>query len=128
MNRILFVEGDEAVRKLIGRVLETAGYSVFACSAREAAQKFRVVSPDLVLLDLTQPEAESGQALDEMASGADLVPVIMTTAIPGQPKESIRKKVSVFMEKPLDPKQLLQTIEHLLQESLQSRGLHMVSA
>ncbi len=128
MHKILFVEGDEAVRKLLGRVLETAGYSVFSCSAREAAQRFRVVSPDLVLLDLTQPEGESGKALDDMASGEALVPVIVTTGCLGQPKESVRQKVSAFMEKPLDPKQLLQTIENLLQKSVQSRGLHLMSA
>ena len=128
MNRILFVEGDEAVRKLLSRVLETAGYTVFACSAREAAQKFRGVSPDLVLLDLTQPEGESGQALDEMAGGDALVPVIVTTACTGQPKESLKRKVAAFMEKPLDPKQLLQTIENLLQKSVQGRDLHLMNS
>ncbi|HWI57213.1 MAG TPA: response regulator, partial [Bacillota bacterium] len=57
-KQILLADEDESVRKMVARVLETAGYAVaLAHTGSEAVARVRDRPPDLVLLDLMVPNA-----------------------------------------------------------------------
>ena len=122
-KRILLADDDESVRKMVGRVLESAGYQVLqAACGREAVAKFRSSRPSLVLLDLKMPDQEGWQAFDQVSQLDPLVPVIVITAWPNQYDEAVQRGIDALMEKPLDLPVLLQTIDQLLQEPEQQRA------
>jgi len=122
MKRILLADDDESVRKMVARVLETAGYvPLLAASAREAVSAFRAGMPDLVVVDLTRPDEEAWQAFEQMARIDSLVPIIAITARPNQPEQALRRGIDTIMEKPLDLTHLLETIACLLDKSEKER-------
>ncbi|HWX22085.1 MAG TPA: response regulator [Candidatus Binatia bacterium] len=115
---ILLADDDDSVRKMVARVLETAGYSVTqAATGPEAVAKSRAREPDLILLDLKLPEQEGWQVFEQISRFNPLLPVVVITAWPNQYEEAIRRGIDALMEKPLDLPVLLQTIRDLLAES-----------
>ncbi len=121
-KRILLVDDDEAVRKMVGRVLESAGYQVLlAASGREAVAKFRNGQPHLVLLDLKMPDQDGWAAFEEVSQHDPLVPVIVITAWPNQYEQAVQRGIDALMEKPLDMAVLLVNIQRLLEEPEKKR-------
>jgi len=121
-TKILVADDDASVRKMVARVLESAGYKpIQACTGREAAAKFRASRPALVLLDLRMPDEGGWEAFEEISQIDPMVPVIIITAWPNQYEQAVRRGIDALMEKPLDMPVLLQTILDLLSESEQQR-------
>ncbi len=117
MKTLLLADDDDSVRKMVARVLETAGYgTVLAGSGPEAVAKFRTARPDLVLLDLRLANQNGWEVFDEISRVDPLVPVIVITAWPNQYEEAVRRGIDALMEKPLDLPLLLETIQSLLAE------------
>ncbi len=80
-NRILIVEDDQDIRKLLTRFLCRKGYSVNVALNKAELQRQLQASPiDLVLLDITLPQ-ESGYELFELLRQTTAIPVIMITAL-----------------------------------------------
>jgi len=114
---ILLAEHDDSVRKMVGRVLESAGYAVTPAGTRdEAAARFRTAAPDLVVWDLEITSSSGTEAIDFKAQLDRSVPVLGTTAWPNQAERAARCGISALLEKPLDLGNLLNTIEALLTE------------
>ncbi|HSU55203.1 MAG TPA: response regulator [Candidatus Dormibacteraeota bacterium] len=111
-KRILLVEDDSAVRRMLSRILADEDYTVIPASdQREALKTAAAKGADLVVLDLSLPAHESQEALNRFAQEHPDLPVIVTTgshhppAVPG---------ARSLMEKPLDFAKLLRTIQSLL--------------
>ena len=114
-KNVLLADRDESVRKMVGRVLESAGYSVTqAGTPAEAVAGLREARPDLVVWDLEMPPAADPQRLEFTGPSEQPVPVVGTTAWPNQEEKAVRKGITTLLEKPLDLALLLQTIQHLL--------------
>jgi putative two-component system response regulator len=108
--RILIVEDEEPIRRLLVRVLEKAGYkSAAAADAAEARQLLATEAFDLMLCDVTMP-GESGFSL--LAHAHDTRPdlaVIMVTAIdsPGSTEPATRHGAYGYIVKPFDTNVIL---------------------
>src|SRR5215472_15860551 len=114
-DRILLADGDEPVRKMLARVLESAGYVVLhANAASQAASQLNSVRPDLVLLDMPSPEVDGWFACGAITHAAPSVPVIVITSWPNQSELALERGVDILMEKPLDMPLLLKNIQDLL--------------
>ena len=121
-DRILLADDDLAVRKMVARVLESAGYEVLhADSGHEALAKFRSGKPQLVLLDLKMPDQEGWETFEAISRLNPLVPVIVITAWPNQYDQAVQRGIDALMEKPLDLALLLTAIQNLLQEPEKQR-------
>lgn len=117
-QRILLADDDESVRKLVGRVLESAGYAVVqAATGREAASELIASRPDLVVLELQMPDQAGWDAFDSVRQLDSVIPVIATTAWPNQAREASRRGIDALIEKPLDLALLLSSIKKFLTES-----------
>ncbi len=85
MTRVLVVEDDVAIARLIAFNLERAGYRVTVASdGDEALRRLRQSPPDLVVLDLLLPLRSGWQVLREMRAGRGrlaTVPVLLVTAL-----------------------------------------------
>src|SRR4029079_1383375 len=77
-ERILLIDDDESIRKVIGYMLEEAGYAAeTAATAAEGLQAFRSQRPDLVLTDVKMPRKSGIELLSELKSIDPSVPVII---------------------------------------------------
>jgi DNA-binding NtrC family response regulator len=124
MNKtILLADDDASVRKMVARVLETAGYSVTqAGTGREAIARCVARQPNLVLLDLKLAEEDGWEVFEQVSRLNPMLPVIVITAWPNQYEEAVRRGIDALMEKPLDMPLLLQTIHDLLAEPENERA------
>lgn len=78
---ILVVDDEESVRKLLTVVLKREGYHVeIAVDGQDALQKFSIVKPDLVLMDIRMPNVDGITAFEQMKKLSKDVMVILLTA------------------------------------------------
>jgi CheY-like chemotaxis protein len=121
-QRILLLDDDPGVRRMLRRVLEDDDYTVTcASSGKEAIQKAASEEIALVLLDLNLPDENGWQVLERLNSGYPAIPVIVITARSNQIFPALASGVGALMEKPLDLAKLLRTIEELLAEPAEAR-------
>lgn len=79
-HKILVVDDDNALREMVGIVLESEGFDVSYHDAGSGAlDKFNEIAPDLVLLDVMLPGKDGIAVCGEIRSVAG-TPIIMLTA------------------------------------------------
>ena len=79
-NKILVVDDDDALREMVGLVLNAAGYqTVFAADGIGAVDVFQREEPDLVLLDIMLP-GQSGIEVCKQIRAISGTPIVMLTA------------------------------------------------
>jgi DNA-binding response OmpR family regulator len=80
MTKVLVVDDEPAIVRLIRDYLERAGFDVItATNGEDALQTFARSGPDLVILDLTLPRLDGLDVARAMRRAGD-VPIIMLTA------------------------------------------------
>lgn len=80
-ERILIVDDEEGMRRLLARLLQKEGYEVLtAASGPEALRLLRGDAFDLVVTDIQMPEMNGLQLLDEIHAYDPSLPVIVITA------------------------------------------------
>jgi CheY-like chemotaxis protein len=121
-NKILLVDDDPGVRRMLLRVLEDENYIVLpATNGVEAVEVADTQAPDLVLLDLAMPIQNGWDTFQRLATDHPLLPVVIITARPNQLFPALASGVGALMEKPLDLPKLLRTIQDLLEEPPETR-------
>ena len=119
MRRILVVDDDPSVRRLVRDVLEIEGYQVDAVA--DGAQALAAVAldpPDCVVLDVMMPGLDGHTVLArlrEQYDGLPPVPVVMLTAAAddAQAWQAWRGGVDYFLAKPFDASELLRYLDGL---------------
>jgi CheY-like chemotaxis protein len=121
-KRILLVDDDAGVRRMLQRVLEDEGYVVVAAATGpEGLESANAEAPDLVLLDLNLPVQNGWVTFERLTARNPLLPVVIITARPNQLFPALASGVGALMEKPLDMPKLLRTIHDLLAEPAEPR-------
>jgi two-component system alkaline phosphatase synthesis response regulator PhoP len=128
-EKILIIDDDDDIVYTMRLPLEAAGYQVFrAASSEEGLQKVKEVNPNLILLDVMMESTTAGFQVSLTLRSSDPaseyaayrnIPILMITAIhTTTPLRFAPDKdylpVDAFLEKPIDPKVLLDQVrEHL---------------
>ncbi len=119
MARILLVEDEASLRRLIGYALESKGYEVLvAVDGRQGLDMARSESPDLILLDMVMPEMSGMEVLSALKKDARLkdIPVLIVTA--SAQKKDAEKTISMgaagYLIKPFHVPTLYERVEQLL--------------
>ena len=118
-KRILLVDDEEDLRKMLKFRLEAVGYDVKeAADGQEALDKARSAWPDLIILDLMLPKIDGYKVcrmikFDEKHKHK---PVIMFTARAQEKDKLIGKEMGAdaYITKPFEPEVLLGKIKELL--------------
>jgi DNA-binding response OmpR family regulator len=118
-QRILIVDDEPHIRRLLATRLETEGYEVE--EADDGEQGLRTVQefgPDLVILDLVMPGANGLEVLSRIRADpeSNTLPVIILTA-KGQDSDrdlALAGGASDFVTKPFSPMKLLARIREIL--------------
>ncbi len=113
---ILVADDEQNIIKLLRMYLHEEGYEVVtARDGREALERFRSDSPDLVLLDLMMPEIGGYEVCTEIRKESE-VPVLMLTAR----SEDIDKILGLemgaddYITKPFNPREVVARVKATL--------------
>jgi DNA-binding response OmpR family regulator len=110
LQRILVVEDDEPLRRMIRHALTFAEYDVQeAGNGLHALRQIDNNAPDAVILDLGLPIISGQAVLAEIAAHAHTrqIPVIVITGLPG---EHDRLGAACVLRKPFEVDQLVKTV------------------
>jgi DNA-binding response OmpR family regulator len=112
--RVLVVEDDPAIARVLGLLLERAGFDVDqAGDGPSAVDHFDRERPDLVLLDVTLPGVDGWTVLRHIR-GASLVPVMVVTSNVHTRDRSLAEGADAFVTKPFDNAELMAQVDALL--------------
>jgi DNA-binding response OmpR family regulator len=115
-SRVLVVDDEADVRRLVRELLERAGYTVDeASNGRAALRAVYASKPELVVLDVTMPELDGWQTLERIRDVTD-VPVLMLTARTAELEKvrGLRAGADDYVTKPFGKQELLARVEALL--------------
>jgi DNA-binding NtrC family response regulator len=115
---ILVVDDERNIRNNLSMVLETAGYKVdTAGNGDDALQRVKEGLYDIVFVDIQMPKMDGLELLGYLRGLRPKMPVVMLTAYGTVARAVQAMKLGAvdFLEKPLDPKNLLLLCEEILQ-------------
>lgn len=110
MERILVVEDDRAVRKVLKRLFESEGYAVELTTDGVAGlAAFRTAQPSIVVLDLRLPGMSGRDVCREIKSAAPSVPVIVLSAASDVVDKVVLLELGAddYVTKPFSPREVL---------------------
>lgn len=119
MNKILVVEDEFDLSKVIRKRLSSEGYEVvIAADAYQGVEFAHTSNPDLIILDLMLPGGGGMAVLNGLKKTTTLrfIPTIILTGMNDDEykKKVIEMGVDAYLEKPYDSVELLSTIAELL--------------
>lgn len=121
MARVLIIDDEEQVRKLIREVLEGAGHEVVeARNGREGMKLYEANPTDLVITDLVMPEQEG---LETITALRRQFPGVKIIAVSGAQQKLdldllyVAEKLGALrtLEKPFEINKLVALVQELLQ-------------
>ena len=122
MKKILVVDDDLILRKVLQSSLEQKGYQVISVSsAKEALKKFNQDVPDIIVSDVSMPEMNGFEFCRQLRSqpSGKLIPFIFLSA-----KDELDYRIQGhsigadnYLVKPFEMKELLANIEALIERS-----------
>lgn len=122
-EKILIIEDDEAIIKVLHRVLSYEGYEIFkALNGQQGLNSARENRPDLVILDIMLPGIDGLEVCRRLRLGGT-IPILMLTA-----KDTIQDRVTGldagaddYLVKPFEVEELLARLRALLRRTKSDR-------
>jgi DNA-binding response OmpR family regulator len=119
-KRILVVEDDPSVQKILKRLFETEGFTVDGhMDGRAGLDSFHAAVPSAAILDLHLPELSGKDLCKEMKAAEPSIPIIILTA-----SCDVNDKVTLlemgaddYVTKPFSPRELLARLKVALRHS-----------
>lgn len=116
-RRILLVDDDPGLLRLLSMRLESSGYKVrTASNGKRALAEVEAARPDLVITDLRMDQMDGIELLEALNRNAPGLPVILVTAH-GNIPDAVRATQSGafgFLTKPVEKDELLAQVERAL--------------
>ncbi len=122
MKKILVVDDDLTLRKVLQNSLEQKGYQVISvASAKSALVKFNQDVPDIIISDVSMPEMDGFEFCRQLRSqpSGKLIPFIFLSA-----KNEVEDRIQghtigadSYLTKPFEMKELLANIEALIERT-----------
>jgi len=124
-DRILIVDDDESIRKILSLILNQRGYVVdTAATGEEAITKSKTKSYDLALVDVRLPDIECKKLLALLYEAIPKMTKVILTGYPltEEAQETITQGVDGFLAKPVNTDRLLQTVSQLLERQAKTNS------
>ncbi|NLW38944.1 MAG: response regulator transcription factor [Peptococcaceae bacterium] len=122
-NKILAVDDDPKILKILLHTLRKEGFEVItAASGEEALEKARKYSPDLVILDIMMPGMDGFETFQKLKALHD-VPVVILSARSDEVDRVVgfRMGVDDYQTKPFSPTELALRVKAILRR-VRDRG------
>lgn len=119
--KILVIDDEPDFLELVKIRLEANDYQVKIMStAKDVLADVHTFKPDLILLDLLMPGiggVEAVEMLDRDSIGMNIPIIIVSAITKAEDKtKAYLEGIVDYLEKPVDPKELLEKIEHALRQ------------
>jgi DNA-binding response OmpR family regulator len=119
--KILIVDDDQDIRRLLGHRLKAADYqTVFASDAITAVNMARKEEPDLILLDLGIPAGDGYVVMERLKAmpALESIPVIIVTArdVRAEQEHAALAGADAIFQKPFELERLMGAVRDALGE------------
>ena len=121
---VLIVDDEANVRRVLGTLLDQAGYQTTRVADGAAAMDVvRAQDPDLVLTDLAMPGMDGMELLARLKGDFPEIPVVMLTAHGSVEAavEAMKRGAFDFLTKPFEKAAVVETIDRALRQGERSR-------
>src|SRR5512143_3835688 len=118
-NKVLIIDDDEKLRKLLKEYLEGNGFKVLTLADGSDVKKtLQKESPEMVILDIMLPGKDGLEVLKEIRMDSTL-PVIMLTAKGDQTDRIVGLELGAddYLPKPFNPRELLARMKAVLRRA-----------
>ena len=127
--KILVVDDDPDIQIALTTILEVKNYEILtANNGIEGLAKVREEKPDLIILDLLMPKMDGFTVCRELKdprwSKYSDIPILILSSVREEPSRrryeletGMELGVNDYVEKPIDPKILLERVERLLNKN-----------
>jgi two-component system chemotaxis response regulator CheY len=111
---------DDAIfmRTMISDILSQAGFEIVgeAESGLQAVEKYKMLKPDLVTMDIVMPDMGGIEAVREICKGDPGAKILMCSAMGQQALvvEAIQAGAKDFVVKPFQPSRVLEAVQRVL--------------
>lgn len=114
MKNVMVVDDAAFMRMMLKDILTGAGYNVVgeAENGAIAVNKYKELSPDLVLMDITMPEMDGVSAVKKIRGLDPKAKIIMCSAMGQQAMvlESIQAGAKDFVVKPFQAERIIEAV------------------
>jgi len=122
MERVLIVDDDADILKLLNYNLENAGYSVQnASTGRKALEMVRKEPPDLIVLDVMLPDVDGMEVCRSLRqdTASRRIPIVMLTARGDEIDRVVGFELGAddYVAKPFSPRELVLRVKSILRRS-----------
>lgn len=121
MKKVLVVDDAKVARMVISQILKRNGYQIVgeAGNGREAFEKYKILKPDVVTMDITMPEVDGIQGLKDIIAFDKQAKVIMVSAIDQRDAlaESIRHGAVDYVVKPFEDDRMITALENIFNDT-----------
>ncbi len=111
--KILIVEDETPIRKLIKRYLKNPDYEVFeAGNGREGFKTYQAENPDIIISDIDMPEMDGLELLERIREKDNDTIVIITTSMDAAEYtlKALRKRANDYIGKPFSKNEMVNII------------------
>jgi len=122
---ILVVDDDDGMRHLLRRMLERAGFAVVtAAHGREALERIRTRTIDVVITDMVMPEMDGIELTRALVAEYPGLPIIAISGVHDWSnyfRMALRFGAKAGLQKPVSPVALVQAVREQLPASRPAR-------
>ncbi|MBR1701399.1 MAG: response regulator [Lachnospiraceae bacterium] len=115
---VLIVDDSRMSRTMLRNILEKANYTVVmeAANGADGLEAYKKCKPDIVTLDITMPQMDGLEALNQILSYDPKAKAIMITAAGQQDKliQALKSGAKRFINKPFNEEEILTNIQDVL--------------
>lgn len=120
MANILLVDDSRMSRRMLRTILEGMGHEVVgeATNGAEGVELYKKLKPDAVTMDITMPEMDGIECLQQIKDFDEDAQVIMVTAAGQSSKlmEALKSGAKEFICKPYEPEQIINAFTELFKK------------
>ena len=116
---ILFVEDDDANRRLLSWIFRNEGFEVLEAASGAEALRLAAAKPDLVILDVSLPDLTGFEVCRRLKAEPSTAstPVLHVSAVyinSGDRSQGLESGADGYLIKPVEPREMLATVRALL--------------
>jgi FixJ family two-component response regulator len=122
---VYVVDDDDGMRRALNLLLQTVGYKTTAfASPREFLEKFKPDAAGVLVLDIRMPGMSGLELQQHLNRLGSMLPVIFITGHGDVPMavQAMKEGAFEFVQKPFRDQDLLDRINHALEQDKENRG------
>lgn len=118
LGRVLVVDDDEVIRRLIAANLTLEGFDVAtAVDGQDCLEKVSAIAPDVITLDAMMPRLDGWETARRLRKRPDTshIKVVLITARDqaADPAERRHARADAYLAKPFDPAEMIRVVREL---------------